>query len=408
MRVLLAHKFWYRRGGAEQVVLDEDAALTAGGHQTAHFSTAHPYNEPSPWSDYFAPYLELGGRVLTTKDKVTATARLFRNRVAAENFARLIDDFQPDVVHAHGIHRQLSPSILLTAKRMGVPVVQTLHDAHKVCPADLLLRAGSEPCWPPRCGSAWYGPALAHKCLKGSAAVTTLACAELAFQRLSGVYERSVTRFIAPSRFLAEAMRQGGWTSVPVDVVPNSVALSQPGQLGDRFVFAGRLVPGKGVLELAEAAGTAGVDLVIAGEGPLATQLEAMPYVRLAGWLEPWELREELRGCRAAVVPSTCLEIAPLAVLEAMACGVPVIASDLGGIPELVRDGHEGLLVPPGDVAALADALSALAHDKDLALRLGRAGWLRAAEEFNSNLQLDRLLESLSTAVRTAETAVAR
>lgn len=399
MRVLIAHKFWYRRGGAEQVVLDEDRALREHGHETAHFSTSHPDNDPSPWQDYFAPYLELGGDTLSVADKATAAARLFRNRVAAKSFSRLLDDCRPDVVHAHGIHRQLSPSILLAAHRRGVPVVQTLHDAHKVCPADLLLRSGSKPCWPPRCGAAWYGPAIANRCLRGSAGITTLALAELAFQRASGVYSRCVTRFVTPSCFLAEALRRGGWGRVPISVVPNAVEPSGPGRTGDGFVFIGRLVPGKGVLELAEAAARAGVRVTFAGEGPLKAKVERHTQARAVGWLDGDDLRALLGEARAAVVPSTCLEIAPLAVLEAMAAGVAVIASDVGGIPELVRDGREGLLVRPGEVDGLAAALSRLAADRVLAERLGRAGRARVIREFTMSVHVRRLMEVFEAAI---------
>lgn len=145
MRVLVANKFWYRRGGLEQVMFAEVEALAEAGHEVAHFSTAHPRNEPSPFADYFAPYLDLGGQMpLTGRERLTAAVRMFSNAEAAQRFAMLIRDFRPDVVHAHGIHRQLSPSIFEAAHREGVPVVQSVHDAHKVCPEDRLLRAGRE------------------------------------------------------------------------------------------------------------------------------------------------------------------------------------------------------------------------------------------------------------------------
>ena len=101
-----------------------------------------PENDASPWSDYFAPYLEIGPQTtLTPREKAIAVERMFWNTVAARRFARLLRDFRPDVVHVHGIHRQISPSILLEARRAGVPVVQTLHDYHPICASgDLLAR----------------------------------------------------------------------------------------------------------------------------------------------------------------------------------------------------------------------------------------------------------------------------
>ena len=153
MRILVANKFWYRRAGLERVMFDEIGWLEAAGHEVAHFSTQHPENDASPWSDYFAPYLEIGPQTtLTSREKAIAVERMFWNAVAARRFARLLRDFRPDVVHVHGIHRQISPSILVEARRAGVPVVQTLHDYHPICASGDLLLAGRRACDPPRCG----------------------------------------------------------------------------------------------------------------------------------------------------------------------------------------------------------------------------------------------------------------
>ena len=150
MRILMANKFWYRRGGQERVVFDEIAWLGRAGHDVAHFSAQHPENEDSPWSGYFAPYLEIGvDSTLSGRERLLAARLMFWNAEAARRFARLLRAFRPDVVHVHGIHRQISPSILVEAKKAGVPVVQTLHDCHPICPADVLLLGDAVACLPP-------------------------------------------------------------------------------------------------------------------------------------------------------------------------------------------------------------------------------------------------------------------
>lgn len=404
MRVLVANKFWYRRGGLEQVMFDEIDALTCAGHEVAHFSTAHPRNQASPFSDYFVPYLDLGGQlVLTPGQKVTAALRLFDNAEAAKRFRRLVRDFRPDVVHAHGIHRQLSPSILEVARREGVPVVQTLHDMHKLCPEDRLLRAGSEACVPPRCGKLWYGAAVTNRCAHGSAAVSALAACELAYQRMRGVYERCVARYLSPSRFLAERMRESGWRRTPIDILRNPVAPGESGEAGDYFLYAGRLAQEKGIDKLLEAADIARLHVIVAGDGPMRERLrERFPNAEFVGHLEPAGVRSLLRHARAAVLPSTCVENAPLAVLEAMASGVPVIATAVGGVPELLDDGVEGLLVPPGDVAALQKALVRLASNPDYGKSLGAAGRSRAAHVNGIDRHLDGLLEAYASVMGAA------
>ena len=127
-------------------MLDEVDWLEASGHEVAHFSTRHPENDPSPWAGYFAPYLEIGPQTaLTPSEKAIAVKRMFWNTPAARRFASLLRDFRPDIVHVHGIHRQISPSILVEARRAGVPVVQTLHDYHPICASGDLLLAAGEP-----------------------------------------------------------------------------------------------------------------------------------------------------------------------------------------------------------------------------------------------------------------------
>lgn len=406
MRVIVASKFLYPRGGLERVMFDEIEALEAAGHEVVHFSTTHPDNIDSAWKDHFAPYIEIGAGInLDLADKIRAVFRMFHNRGAAQLMGQLIDAVQPDLVHAHGIHRQLSPSILLAAAHKGVPVVHTLHDYHLVCPADVMLRGGATPCLPRSCGNRNYGAAVRNRCTRGSLAASTISAAELTFQRMTRSYERSVTRFVSPSRFVRDVMLAGGWDRTPIDVVPLGVrAVPEQSARGEYFLFAGRLSPEKGVDVLLGAAAKAGVTVVVAGDGPTRGELAAAyPDVRFTGHVNRDEVAELLRGARAAVVPSVSLENSPLGVLEAMAAGVPVVASAVGGVPELLNDGVEGLLVPPRDTDALAQALSRLASDQELATTMGRAGHERASRDFTPDKHSYALIETYLRAMEAVE-----
>lgn len=395
MNVLVASKFWYPRGGLERVMFDEIAALEAAGHRVAHFATTHPANVPSPWSAYFTPYIELGKDAENgVVDRLRAAVRMFHNRGAARSIATLIDDFVPDVLHVHGIHRQISPSILQVARRARVPVVHTLHDYHHVCPGDVLLRGGVVPC-DVECWRFAHLPAVRYRCVRGSLAASALSAAETAFQRGRGVYERCVDRFIAPSRFLRDRVTDAGW-GVPVSVLPNAV---QPRRIercvtGDPvFLFVGRLSPEKGVDIALAAAAEANCELIVAGDGPLRGELsERWPSATFLGHIRPEEISQLLGRVSAVVVPSVCHENAPMSVLEAMSAGTPVIASRIGGIPELADDGCQGLLVEPGSVEELAAAMSRIADDRVLADALGRAGLQRVTAEFGPDTHLEGLV----------------
>lgn len=398
LRILVANKFWYRRGGQERVLFDEIAWLEAEGHEVAHFSTRHPENDESPWSDYFVPYLEIGVHsALTSRQRLVAARRLFWNREAACRFAELLRAFRPDVVHVHGIHHQISPSILVEARRAHVPVVQTLHDHHPICPAGTLLLGGRVACQPPRCGRVNVLPCVMHRCVHASRTRSMLAGAELLWRRWAVRYETLVDAFISPSRFLASRISRVAFRSTPMHVLPNAVpemSLVGDPSAGATFVYAGRLSPEKGLFTLLRAAGLARVRLVVAGDGPLRGALEAsQPQgVSFVGRLGGTEVDELLQSCRAAVIPSECLENAPMAVLEAMMLGRPVVATLLGGIPEQVRDGRDGLLVRPGDAVELAAALHLLAQDPHLADRMGRSAHRRAMALFSPQPHTDGLL----------------
>lgn len=397
MRILMASKFWYLRGGLERVMFDEVAWLEEAGHEVAHFSTAHPDNLPSTWSEYFAPYIELGERArLAPSDRALAMGRMFYNAEAAKRFRRELAAFRPHVVHVHGIHRQLSPSILFEARRAGAPVVQTLHDYHPVCPADTLLRGCKESCVPPQCRGPNLLPCIANRCVRGSAATSAASAAELFWRRWVLGYARLVALFITPSRYLANVVRSGGWRRPPIVVVPNAVRLPSLSAPGDSFLYAGRLSREKGVVTLLAAAARSGVPLIVAGDGPQAQELRSMApaAVRFVGRVTETEVARLLGDCCAAVVPSEWPENAPMAVLEPMAAGKPVVATRVGGIPEQIRDGIEGVLVPPRDVAALATAMLRLAGDRQLAARLGGAGRKRVLARFTPAVHLEGLLEA--------------
>jgi glycosyltransferase involved in cell wall biosynthesis len=211
--------------------------------------------------------------------------------------------------------------------------------------------------------------------LHGSGTAGRFADLELARKhpRLVGAVLRRARAVLCVSEALADAARSCG--AHDVRVIRNGVAI--PDRVGREaepaeILFAGRLSPEKGIEELVAA--TQGMNLVVAGDGPLRASVESA-----LGFVPHAELERLYRRAAVVVLPSH-REGLPLCVLEAMAHGRPVVASAVGGIPELLEDGVTGLLVPPGDVAALRAALQRLLADPALRRRMGRAGRRRVAE----------------------------
>jgi glycosyltransferase involved in cell wall biosynthesis len=405
LRVLVVNKFWYQRGGLERVMFDEVSWLESAGHLIAHFSTKHPLNEPSAWSDYFTPYLELGeGGNLSAAQKLRAVGWMLYNREAVSRFTRLLIDFRPDVVHVHGIHRQLSSSLLVAASQRRIPVIQTMHDYHAFCCADVLLRGNGALCEPALCSLSRPWASIRHRCVRGSLALSGLASGESFCRNVLLRSTRLMARLVSPSRFLAGQLQRAGLHTPPVDVIPNAVPLQPVSNPGSGLLFTGRLAPEKGLAVLLEAAHQTGIPLVIAGDGPLMSQVRSQSSagVSLLGRVPPQRVSELLAASAAVVVPSIWYENAPLSVLEAMACGTPVVASDIGGIPEIVRSGVDGLLVPPGSADALAAAIRTLIADPDKADEMGSAARDRVAKEFSPVRHVESLVRTYELALGSA------
>lgn len=381
--VLQVHAFFREGTGADRYFRDLSRLLEAHGHRVAPFCATHAGEDPSEWGRYFPQGSMTGvderpGFVRGARDALKFLFHAEARRKAAE----IVREFRPDVVHAHNLFHHLSPSVLGPLAASGAPVVMTLHDYKLICP-NYTLHTQGHLCT--ACTGGRFANAVVRRCVRDSYAKSALCAVENTLHWRLGLYLRSVERFIAPSRFLAERFVAFGFPEAKLTVVPNfTPAADGPAPPeGDFALFAGRLIAIKGVVTLLSAwrrtRARRELRLLIAGGGPLEGELrrriedEAMPEVRILGPLP----REELGGlmARAALqlVPSEWYEPCPLVVLEAAARGRCIVASRIGGIPEMIEDGVTGLLVAPGSEEDLASAIDAAALDPALRARLGNA-----------------------------------
>ncbi|TAL19450.1 glycosyltransferase [Patescibacteria group bacterium] len=400
MRILLVNKFYYRRAGAEVYLLALEQALKDAGHEVAVLSTRHPETLPTPWSDYFIPYLPY-----SIREGFPADAKKFGQMIwspaAYRSALRIIRDFKPDIVHIHNLYHHLSPSVLTACKKMGRPVVQTLHDYKLICP-NYTLFTNHAPC--ERCHVFRYWNAVVYKCLNDSRAFSAAAALEMWAHRALGIYEKNVVRFITPSNFLRELLVRWGKDGQKIVHIPNLLdtsGLPPPSvEPGDGVLYAGRLVEWKGAGLIVEAAAAApDLSFRVAGAGPLLAELQrrantlGLVNIRFLGYLPREKVYEEMLGARAVAIPSIGYDPFPTAALEAGLLGRAVVASKIGGLPEIVRDGETGLLFEPGTVDALVDALRKLHYDSALSVRLGRAAERVVAELADPQRHVMRLME---------------
>ena len=405
MKVLLINKFFYPRGGSETAMFLTAKVLEKHGHRVAFFSMAGENNLESPYKKYFLSAVDFeGARGLAVR--LRAAGRVLYSFEARRKLETLLRDERPDIAHLHNIHHQISPSILHTLKKHGIPVVMTLHDYKVVCPTYNLFLRG-RPC--ERCRNGRYYHCFLQKCSKDSRVKSLLNTVEMYLHHDLLGTRRLVDVYLSPSRFLADKAAEMGFKENIV-LLPNALDLQEyrpasgPGQ--NRVVYFGRLAPEKGLWTLLRALGRSKVRCLIIGRGPLQKELEerarrdSLTNVSFSGYLQPVDLRRQVRNSRGVVIPSEWYENNPLSVLESFALGRPVIASRIGGLPELVKDGRTGWTFDPGDSEDLKDKMESLLASPARAAELGRRARRFVEQGYGADLYYRRLMAAYRTAQR--------
>lgn len=404
MRILHVNKFLYRRGGAEGYLLDLAQMQKEHGDQVAFFGMQHPENTVGEHQDAFPPEVQFEPPPAGVLPKVRTVARMMWSTSAARGIQQVVRSFRPDVAHLHNIYHQLSPSVVRALQRSGVPMVMTMHDYKLICPTYQMLDHG-QPCT--ACIDRGPGMAAVRRCKSGQWVPSAVAASEVMVHRRLGAYD-PIGALIAPSRFLLDMVQRAGVGRGRLRQVRNFTDLSvQPREARNAaIVFAGRLSAEKGVATLIRAVGILARDrpgqhlLDIAGEGPEGEELRALAArcapgaVRFHGRLARADLIELLSSAVVSCTPSIWFENQPLSVLESFALGVPVVASDIGGLAELVRQDRSGSLVAPGDSNALADALSLYLDDPQQAWVRGEAARRQVEQEHGPEQHLAQIRQA--------------
>jgi glycosyltransferase involved in cell wall biosynthesis len=394
--LLSINNYYYYRGGAETVFLEQNKLFRDRGWTVVPFSMKHSKNLDSPWSKYFVEEIEFGERY-SLKDRLSRIPKVIYSLEARRKLTQLLDETHPDVCHAHNIYHHISPSILTLLRRRSVPVVLTLHDLKIACPAYNML-ADDGIC--ERCRGGRLYNVVTHRCIKGSIGLSSVAMVEAILHRLLGSYADCVGRFVVPSRFYIEKLCEWGWPRSMFSHVPNFVDARsyRPEAIpGKTFLYFGRVSREKGLTTLIRAAAASRARLLIAGTGPSLAQLQGLAAqldadVTFLGYLGGQALHDAIRSARAIVLPSEWYENAPMSVLEAYALGKPVLGATIGGIPELIREGETGFGFVSGDVDSLAATMSNMAARSDAAVEdLGRCGRLWIEREFTAEAYRDRI-----------------
>ena len=396
LRVLSVNKFHHITGGADRCYFEWSDLLERRGNAVIPFSMSHERNEPTAYARYFVDKVDFFNS--TTRDLPAVAMRVLYSTQARRRIEALIEDTRPDVAHLHNVAHQLSPSILHSLRESRIPVIQTVHDYKFGCPTYKFYTAGHvcEDCK----GHRYYNAVL-HKCNRGSLAASALNCLEMYFHELIGIYD-NVDTYIAPSNFIREKMIEYGVSPQRVVRIPNFIAVDQftPRYAPeDYFLFCGRLLPFKGIITLIAAMESVKESqLYVVGEGELREDLESyvaahgMKNVRFLGYQSGEDLKSIIANSMFSVIPSEWYENLPYAVLESFALGTPVVAADIGGIPELIGPDVDGVLFEPGNVDDLAEKIQHLVSNRRSLPEMGRRARAKIEQEYDPDTHYERVM----------------
>lgn len=377
MQIVVLAEFAVASGGAEKVAVESARGLAEAGADVTYIQAiAGPAD---PLLDH--PGIRricLGTTDIWQRPAHKAALNGLWDSEAAIRLGAALDGLprRPDLVHLHQWTRSLSPSVFPVLFSRGLPVVTTLHDYFLACPNGVYYRFDrAEPCTLRPLSAACVaapcdGRSRLHKLVRVGRSVSLRAA--LRGRRLDVIHvcDASLSRMGGLMRNLALHHHR---VDNPVRVANGPPA--EPAR-GDAIAYVGRLTREKGADLVAEAARAAGLPALFIGAGPLEDSLRDRPGIELLGWQAPEAVWRILRGrARAIAAPSRWYETGPLTIYEALANGIPVVASDRSGASEAVRDGVNGFSVPPEE-AALTRAFAALGED-GTAARLGAAAHAR-------------------------------
>ncbi len=389
MKIIIGHNAYREPGGEDRVFECEARLLRENGHEVIELR-------------------ESNVRVQQLS-RVSLARKTIWNTEAEDRVERLCREHRPDLIHFHNTFPLLSPAVYSAAKRNDVAVVQTLHNYRLICPAATLWR-NNQNCF--SCiRSTLPHKAILHGCYQGSRVRTSGVVACHSYHRIRRTYHREVDQFILLSDSMRDLFLKAGFDAQKMSVKPNFVS-RDPGfnedSIRNAITYVGRFSPEKGIDVLLSAWKEVKTDrrLRLIGDGPMKEQVklaaEADERIEVIPWQSQSDLMKLLDEAFVAVVPSVWLEPFGLTAIEALAKGVPVVASRTGTLQEIVEHGDNGWTVENGNVKAWSRRLQECCDDPQIVnIRRHRARESYEAR-FSAAKNYNRLLQIYNKALSTS------
>jgi glycosyltransferase involved in cell wall biosynthesis len=399
MKILLINKFLYPKGGDAIGTLATAKLLEREGHDIILWGMTHPQNLDYPYKELFVSYIDFN-KDMKLLQEIKISLRLLYSFEAKNKIERLLKNVgRPDIVHLNNFAHQISPSILDIFKKYRISMVMTMHDYKLVCPSYRMFLQGR---FCERCKKARYYQCFLNKCTKNSYLKSLLNTVEMYLHhKILHIYDL-IDIFISPSKFLKHKLKEMGFEKEIV-YLPNFIFLEefmpQYNFKEKTFIYVGRLSVEKGLFTLLEAVKGLPVVLKIIGDGPFRERLLAkakkdkIENVKFLGYLQQDKLKDIIKSSMVMVLPSECYENFPRSILEAFALGKPVIGANIGGIPELVKNGRTGLTFKAGDFSDLRKKMLYFLDNPKESVEMGKNARRFVEENFNPQVHYKKLME---------------
>ncbi len=404
MKVLLVNKFLYNKGGDAICTLNTGELLLSNGHKVIYWGMDHPSNPDYPHKEFFVSHVDLN-KPGSIGRRINITTNILYSFEARDKIERLVRLEKPDIVHLNNIVHQISPSILQVFRKYRIPVVMTLHDYKMVCASYLMINHGNI-C--EACKNGKYHKCFLKKCVKNSRVKSFVNMVEMYLHhRILHIYD-SIDVFISPSLFLKKKLEDMGFNRkiihLPNFVEDNGATLPHKTR-ANTVLYFGRLSSEKGIKTLIKAVRGMDIELRILGVGPFENTLkryvktERICNVFFIGYKTGNELTTEIRNALVVVVPSEWYENNPRTVLEAFSLGTPVIGARIGGIPELIKNGQNGLTFEVANSVDLREKLQYVLGNPDRIVDMGKNARRFVEEKFNPEKHYNDLIKIYEMAI---------
>ena len=373
----MVNKFLYPNGGSETYIFKLGEYLISQGHEVQYFGMEHEGRCVGNGVNAYTSDMNFhGGSKIT---KVTYPIKTIYSSEARKQIRKVLDDFQPDVVHLNNITYQLTPSIILEVvkwrRSVGCPckIVFTAHDYNLICPNHMLNNPNTgENC--EKCLGGHFVNCVKGKCIHGSTAKSAVGCAEGYFWKWKGAY-KYINTVVCCSRFMKSKMDSNPIFKGKTVALHNFVDKVewQNVEKKNYVLYFGRYSKEKGIETLIDVCKTLpDIQFVFAGNGPLEEEINGIKNIKNVGFKTGEDLENLIREARFSVYPSEWYENCPFSVMESQMYGTPVLGANIGGIPELIQEGKTGELFTSGSAEELAKKIERLWTNEEITSEYSR------------------------------------